>query len=568
MPSQPLRGQGQWALGHHEPLNPAERFKKDDDGLHVRDRILNRYALLGFDSIDPADLRGRFRWWGLYTQRKPGIGGGKTGALEDAEIEDPYFMMRVRIPGGQLSADQTRVIAGIAKEYGRDLADVTDRQNVQFHWLRIEDVPAVWTRLEEVGLSSQEACGDVPRNILGCPVAGLDAAEILDASATLHATNALATSREDLANLPRKFKTAISGCALQCTAHEINDVSFVGVTGPDGQPGFDLWVGGGLSTNPMLAQRLGAFVPAERVPEVWAGVASLFRDYGYRRLRSRARLKFLVADWGTERFREVLEREYLGGNGLADGLPPPAPAAGSRDHIGVHQQRDGRYYVGVAPHTGRLSGAQLWQVADLAEAFGSGRVRTTVEQKLLVLDVPEHRVQELVTELAAIDLQASPTVFHRGTMACTGIEFCKLAIVETKGRARELYTELGKRLPDFDTPITINVNGCPNSCARFQLADIGLKGSIVDGEEGFQVHLGGALGVDAGFGRKLRGLKVTADGLADYVEQLLRNYQADRAAGEQFASWVRRAAPGLLTQAGSPVAGSADAGISVAGNAA
>jgi sulfite reductase (ferredoxin) len=551
MPSQPLRGQGQWALGHHEPLNPAERFKKDDDGLHVRERILNRYAVLGFDSIDPSDLRGRFRWWGLYTQRKPGIGGGKTGALEDAEIEDPYFMMRVRIPGGQLSADQVRVLAGIAKEYGRDLADITDRQNVQFHWLRIEDVPAVWARLEEVGLSSQEACGDVPRNILGCPVAGLDAAEILDASAALHATNAIATSREDLANLPRKFKTAISGCALQCTAHEINDVSFVGVTGPGGQPGFDLWVGGGLSTNPMLAQRLGAFVPPDRVPEVWAAVASLFRDYGYRRLRSRARLKFLVADWGAGRFREVLEREYLGGNGLADGPAPPAPAPGSRDHIGAHRQRDGRYYVGVAPHTGRLSGTQLWQVADLADAYGSGRVRTTVEQKLLILDVPEQRVDELVNELAAVDLQASPSVFRRGTMACTGIEFCKLAIVETKGRARELYTELGKRLPDFDTPISINVNGCPNSCARFQLADVGLKGSIVDGEEGFQVHLGGSLGTEPGFGRKLRGLKVTADGLADYVEQLLRNYRADRAAGEQFASWVRRAAPELLTQGAS-----------------
>ena len=548
MPSQPQRGQGQWALGHHEPLNPAERFKKDDNGLHVRERILNRYSVLGFDSIDPTDLRGRFRWWGLYTQRKPGIGGGKTGALEDAEIEDPFFMMRVRIPGGQLTAGQLRAVAGVAKEYGRDLADVTDRQNVQFHWLRIEDIPAVWSRLEEVGLSSQEACGDVPRNILGCPVAGLDADEILDASAVLHDTNAIATSREDLANLPRKFKTAISGCTQQCTAHEINDISFVGVIGPDGQPGFDLWVGGGLSTNPMLAQRLGAFVPPERVPEVWVGVTSLFRDYGYRRLRSRARLKFLVADWGTERFREVLEREYLGGNGLADGPQPPVPAPGSRDHLGVHRQQDGRYYVGIAPHTGRTSGTQLWQVADLAEEYGSGRVRTTVEQKLLVLDVPEHRVAELAAELEAIDLQASPNVFRRGTMACTGIEFCKLAIVETKGRARDLYTELARRLPDFDTPITINVNGCPNSCARFQLADIGLKGSIVDGEEGFQIHLGGSLGAEPGFGRKLRGLKVTADGLTDYVERLLRTYQADRAAGEEFASWVRRAHPELLTQ--------------------
>jgi sulfite reductase (ferredoxin) len=559
MPSQ-QRGQGQWALGHHEPLNAAERFKKDDPGLNVRERILTRYSQLGFDSIDPSDLRGRFRWWGLYTQRRPGISGGKTGALEDAEIEDPFFMMRVRIPGGQLTADQLRAVAEVSKEYGRDLADITDRQNVQFHWIRIEDVPAVWERLEEVGLSSQQACGDVPRNILGCPVAGLDADEILDASEALRATEAVATSRADLANLPRKFKTAISGCALLCTAHEVNDISFVGVRGPGGQPGFDLWVGGGLSTNPMLARRLGTFVRPEQVPEVWAGVAGLFRDYGYRRLRSRARLKFLVSDWGVERFREVLEREYLGG-ALEDGQAPPAPAPGSRDHLGLHRQRDGLYYVGVAPHTGRTSGTQLWQVADLAEAYGSGRVRMTTEQKLLLLDVQERAVAELTSELAAIDLQASPNVFRRGTMACTGIEFCKLAIVETKGRARELYTELAQRLPDFDTPITINVNGCPNSCARFQIADIGLKGSIVDGQEGFQVHLGGSLGTDPGFGRKLRGLKVTADGLTDYVERLLRNYQADRAEGEHFASWVRRADPALLTDTHAPVAGTAEIAV-------
>jgi sulfite reductase (ferredoxin) len=546
MPSQPQRGQGQWALGHHEPLNAAERFKKDDGGLNVRDRIVGRYAQLGFDSIDPTDLRGRFRWWGLYTQRRPGISGGKTGALEDADIEDSYFMMRVRIPGGQLEPRQLRAVAGIAKEYGRDLADVTDRQNVQFHWIRIEDVPDVWTRLEEVGLSSQEACGDVPRNILGCPVAGIDAAEVLDASPALRATEAVATGSPELANLPRKFKTSISGCSLQCTAHEVNDVSFVGVTGPDGSPGFDLWVGGGLSTNPMLARRLGAFVPPSQVAAVWLGVTSLFRDYGYRRLRSRARLKFLVDDWGPERFRDVLEREYLG-QPLLDGPAPPAPAAGSRDHVGVHRQRNGLYYVGVAPHTGRTSGTQLWQLADLAEAYGSGKIRTTVEQKLLVLDVPERAVGELTAELAAIDLEANPSVFRRGTMACTGIEFCKLAIVETKGRARHLYTELARRLPDFDTPITINVNGCPNSCARFQLADIGLKGSIVDGQEGFQVHLGGSLGTDPGFGRKLRGLKVTADELPDYVERLLRSYQAGRFDGESFASWARRADAELLS---------------------
>ena len=545
MPSPTQRGQGQWAVGHLEPLNAAERFKKDDNGLNVRERILTRYAQQGFESIDPSDLRGRFRWWGLYTQRRPGIAGGRTGALEDAEIEDSFFMMRLRIPGGQLSAEQLRTVAGIAKEYGRDLADVTDRQNVQYHWIRIEDVPAIWERLEEVGLSTLQACGDVPRNILGCPVAGIDAGEILDASQALRATEAIAAGNPAFANLPRKFKTAISGCSSQCTAHEVNDISFVGVAGPDGEPGFDLWVGGGLSTNPMIARRLGAFVEPDRVPEVWAGGAGLFRDYGYRRLRSRARLKFLVSDWGAERFREVLEKEYLG-YALPDGDGPPAPGPGSRDHVGIHRQRDGRYYVGVSPHVGRTSGSQLWQVADLAEAYGSGRVRTTTEQKLLVLDVPEEKVAELAAELEACDLQPSPSVFRRGAMACTGIEFCKLAIVETKQRARDLYAELDRRLPGFDTPITINVNGCPNSCARFQLADIGLKGSIVDGDEGFQVHLGGSLGADPSFGRKLRGLKVTADSLPDYVERVLRSYQADRGDGEQFAAWVRRADESLL----------------------
>jgi sulfite reductase (ferredoxin) len=545
MPAPSRRGQGQWALGHREPLNAAERFKKDDDGLNVRERIISRYAHLGFGSIDPADLRGRFRWWGLYTQRRPGIAGGKTGSLDDAGIEAPHFMMRVRIPGGQLSAGQLRTVAGIAKEYGRDLADITDRQNVQYHWLSIEDVPAIWERLEAVGLSSQQACGDVPRNILGCPVAGIDAGEILDASAVLRATEEVATTRPGFTNLPRKYKTTVSGCASLCTAHEINDISFVGVTGPGGTPGFDLWVGGGLSTNPMLAQRLGVFVEPDRVPDVWAGVTGVFRDYGYRRLRSRARLKFLVADWGPERFREVLEKEYLGGC-LPDGPAPVIPPAGERDHIGVHRQRDGRCYLGVAPSVGRTSGTLLWQVADLAEAYGSGRVRTTAQQKLLILDVPEDRVGELADELAARDLLVAPSAFRRGTMACTGIEFCKLAIVETKQRAADLHRELERRLPGFDAPISINVNGCPNSCARFQVADIGLKGSTVDGGEGFQVHLGGSLGTDPAFGRKLRGLKVRADGLADYVERVLRNYLADRADGEQFATWARRADERLL----------------------
>jgi len=549
-PSRRTAGQGQWALGHLEPLNPNERTKKDDDGLNVRQRIENIYSVRGFASIDAADLRGRFRWWGLYTQRRQGIDGGKTAILEPEELDDEYFMLRVRIPGGRLTNEQLRTIATISTEFGRDVADVTDRQNIQLHWIRIEDVPEIWRRLEGVGLSTTEACGDTPRNMLGCPVAGVDADEIIDGTEVLLATNRLAEGNKEFSNLPRKYKTTVSGCSVYCIHHEINDISFVGVRHEDAKNGqqrvgFDVWVGGGLSTNPMFAQRLGVFVEPADVPEVWAGVTKVFRDYGYRKSRNRARLKFLVADWGIEKFREVLEKEYLG-HALEDG-PAPPPPVGERDHVGVRRQKDGRNYVGFALRSGRTSGGELTDIADLAARYGSGDVAMSVEQKIIIRDVEDDAVDELVDELERRDLRVRPSVFRRGTMACTGIEFCKLAIVETKVRSVELYEELERRLPEFDTPVTINLNGCPNSCARFQTADIGLKGSIVDGVEGFQIHLGGSVaGGDVAFGRKLRGLKVTSAELPDYVERVLRNYAEGRDNGESFASWVRRADEALI----------------------
>ena len=536
-------GQGQWALGHREPLNPNERFKKDDDGLNVRQRIENIYAYRGFDSIDPSDLRGRMRWWGLYTQRRPGIGGGLTGSLEPEELDDKFFMLRVRIDGGRLTSEQLRTIAGISTEFARDTADVTDRQNVQLHWIRIEDMPTIWQRLEGVGLSTTEACGDVPRVILGCPLAGDDVNQIIDGTDAIAEVVERHIGSSEFSNLPRKFKSAISGCPDHCTIHEINDISFVGVIGPDGIPGFDLWVGGGLSTNPKLAERLGVFVTREQLTEVWAGVISIFRDYGYRRSRTRARLKFLMADWGPERFREVLEKEYLG-YPLPDGPAPAPPVNKRRDHVGVTELRDGTFAVGFAPRVGRVSGTLLTQVAELADRFGSGQIRTTTEQKMIIIGVTD--VDGLVAELAAIDLQVFPSAFRRSTMACTGLEFCKLAIVETKARASQLIDEMERRMPDFDEPIGINVNGCPNACARFQVADIGLKGSLIGGEEGFQIHLGGSLGVEAALGRKVRGLKVTAADLPDFVERILLAFKADRAEGESFASWVRRADESVL----------------------
>jgi sulfite reductase (ferredoxin) len=542
-PNASRRGQGQWALGYREPLNQNERSKRDNDGLLVKQRIIDIYQHTGFAGIDPADLRGRFRWYGLYTQRRQGIPGGKTATLEPEELDDEFFMLRIRVDGGALSSAQLRVIGDIATDYGRDLADVTDRQNVQLHWIRIEDVPTIWAKLEAVGLSTTEACGDTPRVMLGCPLEGVAADSVLDAGPALRATAERYIGDPAFSNLPRKFKTSISGCAQHCTNHEINDLAFVGVLDDDGTPGFDVWVGGGLSTNPRFAERLGVFVRPEEVPEIWAGVTSIFRDYGYRRSRNHARLKFLVADWGAEKFRQVLQDEYLH-RVLPDGPePPPSPA--HRDHTGIRPQNNGLFSVGATTKSGRTSGTALRELAGIADRLGAGRLALTAQQGIVVLDVPEQDTAAVAEEIDLQGFSVHPSPFLRGTMACTGIEFCKLALTETKHRAESIRQEMDKRLPEFDTPITIHVNGCPNSCARFQVADIGFKGMVQKGpngdEDAFQVHLGGVLGDNPEFGRKFRGLKVTAEQAPDYVERVLRGFLDRREPEETFARYVMRA---------------------------
>ncbi|WP_206451012.1 nitrite/sulfite reductase [Micrococcus sp. KRD096] len=532
---------GQWKVDGTAPLNHNEEFKQQDDGLNVRERIEQVYAHEGFDSIPSDDLHGRFRWWGLYTQRRQGIDGGKTATLEPHELEDRYFMLRVRIDGGDLTTEQLRVIGGISTDFGRDTADITDRQNVQLHWIRVEDVPEIWRRLESVGLSTTEACGDVPRVILGSPVAGIAADEIIDPTPVIREIADRWIGDLEVSNLPRKFKTAITGHPSQDVVHEINDISLIGVVHPELGPGYDLWVGGGLSTKARLADRIGAFVSAERAPEVWHAVVSIFRDYGYRRLRNKARMKYLLEDWGPERFRTVLEEEYLG-YALPDG-----------PHVGVHEQKDGRFYIGAAPVVGRSSGTTLTALADLLEAHGSTRLRTTPHQKIVVLDVERDRVDAVVAGLKELGLDPEPSVFRRSTIACTGLEFCKLAIVDTKDTATAAIAQLEERLADLadrlPERLSLHVNGCPNSCARIQTADIGLKGQLLPDDDGgqtpgFQVHLGGGLAsvdrAEAGLGRSVRGLKVRADGLVDYVERLVRRYDEQREPGETFARWAHR----------------------------
>ncbi|MBD3784677.1 MAG: nitrite/sulfite reductase [Micrococcales bacterium] len=544
------RSNGQWAVDGREPLNANEAWKQAEGGLDVRQRIEEVYSREGFASIPPEDLSGRFRWWGLYTQRRPGIDGGRTTQLDDTELSDEYFMLRVRLDGGALTLAQLRVLADISTEFARGTADISDRQNIQYHWIRVEDVPEIWRRLESVGLQTTEACGDTPRVVLGSPLAGIAADEVIDPTPVIDEIVRRFVGDPDLANLPRKFKSAVTGHPSLDVVHEINDVSLVGVVHPRLGPGYDLWVGGGLSTAPRLAERLGTFVTEDRAAEVWHGVVRIFRDHGYRRLRTKARLKFLLAEWGPVEFRRVLEEDYLG-YALPDGPPPPR-AATPGDHVGVHRQKDGNHYVGAAPVVGRVSGEVLAGLADLMAAAGTDRLRLTPHQKLVVLDVPPERLDAVVDGLEELGLSVSPNPFRRSTIACTGIEYCKLAIVETKASAASAIAELEQRLADvtgdLDTPISLHVNGCPNSCARIQVADIGLKGQLVtiDGVQrpGFQVHLGGGLASadreEAGLGRTVRGLRVTTDDLPDLVERLVRRFLAQRNAGETFSSWAHR----------------------------
>ncbi len=426
------RSEGQWALGNREPLNPNEQIKQDDAPLNVRSRIEELYSQHGFASIDKSDLRSRFRWMGLYTQRAQGYDGSFTGDENADLLEAPYFMMRVRTDGKALSAAALRTLGEVSTQFARDTADISDRENVQLHWIEVENVPEIWRQLAGVGLDTTEACGDCPRGLLGSPVAGESLTEVLDPTPALDEIVRRYIGNPDFADLPRKYKTAISG--LQDVAHEVNDISFIGVVHPEHGPGLDLWVGGGLSTNPMLAQRVGAWVPLDEVADVWEAVTAVFRDYGYRRLRAKSRLKFLIKDWGIEKFREVLEREYLK-RPLIDG-PAPQPVTHPIDHVGVQRLKNGRNAVGVAPIAGRVSGTILSAVADLMERAGSDRARLTAYQKLVILDVPDDKLDEFVAGLDALGLPSRPSHWRQNLMACTGIEFCKLSFVETRVKAQ------------------------------------------------------------------------------------------------------------------------------------
>ncbi|HEX2378823.1 MAG TPA: hypothetical protein VHI30_14750 [Gaiellales bacterium] len=526
-------------------LPAIEHIKARKDGLDVLSDIY-RYAELGFDAIEPDDLA-LFRWYGIYTQRAEA--SAASGVAGPSEETDGHFMLRIKFPNGIVTADQLRTIGRLSERYGRGMGDITTRQNIQLHWLRIEDLPVVLDELNAVGLSFTQACGDVWRNVVGCPLAGVDGHELIDSRPLIEELERTFVGDRRFSNLPRKFKVSVSGCLHRCAQHEINDIGLVAVE-KDGSVGYDVWVGGGLGASARMGRRLDLFVLPEEAAEVCRAITELFRDEGNRTKRTRARIKFLVDEWGVERIRAEVEARL--GRSFPTSVEPGDPVDPHRDHLGVHPQvQPGLYYLGATTLRGRFTGDQMIAVADIADRFGSGALRCTNRQNIIVLDVPDSQVDEAAASLRDVGLPTEASTFRRGVISCTGMEFCKLAIVETKERAAELIEHLERRVGDVAGSLRINLNGCPNACAQYQVADIGLQGGIArlpDGRrvQGFILHIGGRLGEDAGFARRVASKAMPADEARYAVERIVRAYAGERPADGTFAEWAAAQSDGRL----------------------
>ncbi|HEX4065335.1 MAG TPA: precorrin-3B synthase [Acidobacteriaceae bacterium] len=517
----------------------AERLKREKNPWDAIEEIRS-FARSGRSTI-PDDWNLYFKWWGIYTQ---GDGAGVTGGRGGEGKATEYFMMRVGVPNGILNADQARALAEIARRHGRNLADITVRQNIQFHWLTIESLPEVMEALDAVGLSPKGACGDVVRNVTGCPLAGIAHDELVDASPLAVEISRALQGNGDFYNLPRKFKISITGCPVWCSYPEINDIGLTAVRSGK-EVGYSVRVGGGLSNEPHLALRLNAFVRPDQAATVVRTITEIFRDQqGLRESRDRARLKYLFMKegWTADRFLDEIENRI--GYKLDPAVEENVPDDVLRDHIGIHPQKQfGLSYIGASVLRGRLTGDQLAAAAELAERFGTGDIRLTVMQNLLFLNIASAHAGEMARELERIGLHVEGTPFWRGAIACTGTEFCKLAITETKGFTRWLVDELEERLPQFDQQLRLHVTGCPNSCGQHWIADIGLEGKKIKHEgrltDAYYFCVGGSVGRHAATARPV-GFRTPAHLVPEAIERLLRKYLAERAANETLRAYFGR----------------------------
>ena len=518
----------------------SERLKREKNPWQAFDEV-RTFAREGRSSVLPEWASFYFKWWGIYTQ---GDGVGATGGKGGEGIASDYFMMRIGIPNGILTSNQLRVIGRLARQHGRNLADITVRQAIQLHWLTIESLPEVVDALDAIGLSPKGACGDVVRNVTGCPLAGVAADEVIDASPIALEVAQLLTANAEFYNLPRKFKISVTGCPSWCSHPEINDVALTAVE-HNGQIGFSLRVGGGLSKEPHLAVRLNAFVLPEQALPVIRAVAEIFREQqGLRESRDRARMKylFLRQGWTAKTFLDALQSRL--NFTLLPAVHEQVPDDIYRDHAGIHPQRKAGFSsVGVSVLRGRMSGEQLEAAADLAERYGSGSLRTAVSQNLLFIDIPNNKTVELAQELGKIGLHVEGSAFWRGAVACTGTEFCKLAITETKGFMRWVVDELEGRLPQFDQQLRLHVTGCSNSCGQHWIADIGMEGKKIKHNGGlvdaYYFSLGGSVGLHAEIAEPV-GYRCLATDVPESIERLLRQYLGSRVPGENLRAWFLR----------------------------
>ncbi|MEO8351053.1 MAG: nitrite/sulfite reductase [Chthoniobacteraceae bacterium] len=517
------------------PVTPQERIKLEKDGLDVIHDIY-RYAKTGFASIDPGDFD-RMKWYGVYRQKPK---------------ESGFFMMRTKIPGGQISAVQARLLQEIADRYAHGFCDITTRQTIQFHWLKIEDIPDIFTQLDSVGMTTSGACGDDTRNVVGCPVAGIDPDEIIDGTSLLKEISAHFTDNRDFSNLPRKYKISLSGCCIHCAQPDINCVGVFGLerTTKDGQveKGYGIKIGGGLSSAPKLAHTLKFFMTPEQVLPVIDAASQIFRDHGYRHTRTRARFKFLVEDWAKTEGKLEEEIQNILGYQIDRHEAFTYPRDPEADHLGIHKQKQGDlYWVGVCFPGGRLRDGALGTIAELAEkhcAPGQDAIRLTNKQNLLILNIPEANLPALKADLDAADLDYQPSNFRKGCVSCTGIEFCNLAVAETKNRMMRLVEELEAQSGWYLGKIRIHFSGCPSSCGQQQIADIGFRGAKTKLPTGQQVDaydcfIGGRLGETRRFNQLFKG-KIVAEDVHLFIDKVLRAYDQLKQGDETFAELTDR----------------------------
>jgi len=518
-----------------------ERLKREKNPWESFEEI-KAFAHSGRDSVLPEWASLYLRWWGIYTQ---GDGAGVVGGAGGEGKSTKYFMLRIRLPNGLVRASQLRTIASLAERCGRGFADITVRQNIQLHWLTIEDLPEVIESLGAVGLTPKSACGDVPRNLTGCPLAGIASDEIGDASPLLLEANDLLAGGNDFYNLPRKFKVCITGCPVWCSYPEINDIGLTAIERRrqgKREVGFSVRVGGGLSADPHFAVRLNAFVRWGQALPVVRAIAEIFRGQEMlRENRERARLKHLFTrySWTPEQFLAELHGRLAFRLDPAEDENPPSDIY--RDHVGIHPQKQpDLFYVGAAVLRGRITSQQMRAAAGLSDRYANGDLRTTNMQNLIIASVPRAHVDPLVRELDAAGLRVEATPFWRGAIACSGAEFCKLALTETKGFTRWLVDELEERVPGFDQQLKLNVTGCPNACGQHWIADIGLEGKKIrrGGEfiDAYYFCLGGAVGQHQRLARPI-GYRCPAQEVPEAIERLLRAYLANRHDNENLRAY-------------------------------